>query len=568
MQQQNVIQDGQSIDENISKLYQLLEFKGKGAYGVIWKAMDRQTKKIVALKKVFDAFSNDTDAQRTYREVIYLQQLTYHENIVKLLHIHRAMNMKDLYMTFEYVESDLHKVIRANLLEGQHMIYVLYQILKCLKYIHSGGLIHRDLKPSNILIDSDCRIKLADFGLARLATDIDEFTVMTDYVATRWYRSPEILLGSPIYNNSVDMWSVGCILGEMVLSKSIFTGQSTLNQLEKIVEVLGKPSQEDLEQINAPIAEKIFREIQMPRRKSLFTYIKSSDIIIDFISKCLTWNPNKRMTVDQALQHPLLNDFRGTERENNYPSKITIELSENVKLDKKKYREILYKMDVNYQKQQYIKQLSNEEQIPSAIKSKKLSNQIQQTYQKYLNNGIDSKYQRVSKSSSKPNQFHQNFQSQMDIQSQILLTQSIQQQNQQIMKQKMLQNRIKTLPENYVDIIIPTEPKSPNRERYFSQIKITSTQPQIPQSSTPIRSKSMKNRLYNESADHCVQPKENDSKKKLLTAYLSQKPKRPLLYNFKKTIIRNKISTDQQIIKKHLAHLNNMDTSNLVSIAK
>lgn len=96
--------------------------------------------------------------------------------------------------------------------------------MKCLKYIHSGGLIHRDLKPSNILIDSECKIKLADFGLARLATDIDEFTVMTDYVATRWYRSPEILLGSPIYNNSVDMWSVGCILGEMVLCKSIFTG--------------------------------------------------------------------------------------------------------------------------------------------------------------------------------------------------------------------------------------------------------------------------------------------------------------------------------------------------------
>ncbi|CAD8065342.1 unnamed protein product [Paramecium sonneborni] len=567
MQQQNVITDGQSVDENIQKLYQLIEFKGKGAYGIIWKAINRQTKKIVALKKVFDAFSNDTDAQRTYREVIYLQQLTQHENIVKLQSIHRAINMKDLYMTFEYVESDLHKVIRANLLEEQHMIYILYQLLKCLKYIHSGGLIHRDLKPSNILIDSDCRIKLADFGLARLATEIDEFTVMTDYVATRWYRAPEILLGSPIYNYSVDMWSIGCILGEMVLSKSIFTGQSTFNQLEKIVEVLGKPSQDDLIQINAPMSDKIFREIQMPKRKSLFTYIKSSDTVIDFIAKCLTWNPNNRMTVDQALSHPLLEDFKGTESENNYPSKITIDLAENIKLDKKKYREILYKMDLNYQKQQYIKQLSNEEQIPSSFKSKKLANQIQYTYHKYLNNGIDSKYQRVSKSQSKQNQLHQHYQSQMDIQSQILLTQSIQQQNQQIMKQKIQQNRIKTLPDNYIDIIIPTEPKSPNRGRYFSQNKII-VQPQVPQSSTPIRSKSIKNRIYNESSDQWLQKQENDSKKKLLTTYLSQKQKRPIHQNFKKVTIPNKLNMDQYFIKKYPTQTNYIDTSSLVSIPK
>lgn len=101
--------------------------------------------------------------------------------------------------------------------------------MKCLKYIHSGGLIHRDLKPSNILIDSECRIKIADFGLARLATEIDETTVMTEYVATRWYRAPEILMGSPIYSKAVDMWSVGCILGEMIISKSIFAGSSTLD---------------------------------------------------------------------------------------------------------------------------------------------------------------------------------------------------------------------------------------------------------------------------------------------------------------------------------------------------
>lgn len=114
-----------------------------------------------------------------------------------------------------------------------------------MKYVHSAELIHRDLKPSNILLDADCNVKVADFGLARSLTENNDEdpTVLTEYVATRWYRAPEILLGSTRYSKAVDMWSVGCILGEMINGKAIFPGTSTLNQIERVIEVIGKPNQ-------------------------------------------------------------------------------------------------------------------------------------------------------------------------------------------------------------------------------------------------------------------------------------------------------------------------------------
>ena len=129
------------------------------------------------------------------------------------------------------MEADLHAVIRANILEKIHKQYVVYQILKAIKYIHSGNLIHRDLKPSNILINSECLIKIADFGLARSVASGRKrlLEIHTEYIATRWYRAPEIVLGSTKYQKPVDMWSVGCIIGEMIIGKPVFPGSSTVN---------------------------------------------------------------------------------------------------------------------------------------------------------------------------------------------------------------------------------------------------------------------------------------------------------------------------------------------------
>jgi len=133
----------------------------------VWKAIDKKAKDIVALKKNFDAFQNATDAQRTFREIIFLQELSGHENIIRLQNVIRAENDRDIYLVFDFMDTDLHAVIRANILEDIHKQYIIYQVLKCLKYMHSANLLHRDLKPSNLLLNSECHVKVADFGLAR-----------------------------------------------------------------------------------------------------------------------------------------------------------------------------------------------------------------------------------------------------------------------------------------------------------------------------------------------------------------------------------------------------------------
>lgn len=131
------------------------------------------------------------------------------------------------------MEADLHNVISQRILQDIHIRFVMYQLTKALKYLHSAELIHRDLKPSNILVNSDCNIKVCDFGLVRcLAADkAGDCVVLTEEVATRWYRAPEVLLGSKSYDKPADIWSMGCILAEMLINKPIFPGNSTLNQL-------------------------------------------------------------------------------------------------------------------------------------------------------------------------------------------------------------------------------------------------------------------------------------------------------------------------------------------------
>ncbi len=262
--------------------FEIIQKLGKGAYGIVWKAIDRKTKQTVALKKVFDAFHNATDAQRTFREVMFLQELNGHENIIKLQNIIKAENNKDLYLVFDFMETDLHAVIRANILEEIHKQYVIYQILKSLKYIHSGDLIHRDLKPSNVLLNSDCQVKVADFGLARsVAQNEEEDPVYTEYVATRWYRAPEILLGSTKYKKAVDMWSVGCILAELIVGKAIFPGTSTLNQIERVLELTGKPKTEDIEAIDSELAMNVLSNMNVTKKKTFQSFFPNASEVSD-----------------------------------------------------------------------------------------------------------------------------------------------------------------------------------------------------------------------------------------------------------------------------------------------
>lgn len=158
----------EEIDQHITTKYKVVKKIGSGAYGHVWKVTDRKTKGLKALKKNFDAFTNSTDAQRIYREIMFLQQLK-HPNVITLEKIIKANNDKDIYLVFEHMDIDLHTLIReGNILEQKHKKYIIYQIAKAIYYLHNSDIIHRDLKPSNVLVNEDCDAKLCDFGLVRL----------------------------------------------------------------------------------------------------------------------------------------------------------------------------------------------------------------------------------------------------------------------------------------------------------------------------------------------------------------------------------------------------------------
>lgn len=336
----------EEIEAHVLERYEISKKLGRGAYGIVWKAVDKRSKKTVALKKVFEAFQNSVDAQRTYREVMYLQELNGHDNIVRLLGIIRAHNNRDLYLVFEYMETDLHAVIKAKILQSIHKQFIFYQLLKALKYIHSADLIHRDLKPSNLLINSECIIKVADFGLARSVAQKEDGNdpVVSDYVATRWYRAPEILLGSQCYNKDVDMWSAGCILAELITGKVLFSGKSTVNQIELVIELLGRPTNDEVESLGSPLAWKVLQDIKTQKCKS-FTQLFSGEgkDALDLLRKLLTLSPATRISVDEALKHPYVKNFHCAADEIACNRIIRLPVDDNTKLSLKEYREAIYK---------------------------------------------------------------------------------------------------------------------------------------------------------------------------------------------------------------------------------
>jgi len=296
----------------VHKRYQFKKVVGKGAYGVVVSCVDTQTGKNVAIKKVNKAFDDLTDSKRILREIMLLKHLK-HENIVNLLDIvHPETSIddfQDVYMVLDLMESDLHRIIRSRqTLSDDHVQFFLSQILKGLKYTHSAGVLHRDLKPSNLLVNSSCDLKICDFGLARGMNE-DE-VVLTEYVVTRWYRAPEVMLSSKSYDYGVDVWSTGCILAELLVREPIFQGDDYIHQLHLINDTLGSPTEEDLAFISSEKAKRFIRNLPkkagIPFEQRMPT---ANPMALDLLKKMLAFNPAKRISVDDALNHPYLRDI-------------------------------------------------------------------------------------------------------------------------------------------------------------------------------------------------------------------------------------------------------------------
>eukprot|EP00520_Triparma_pacifica_P015256 CAMPEP_0118656312 /NCGR_PEP_ID=MMETSP0785-20121206/13426_1 /TAXON_ID=91992 /ORGANISM="Bolidomonas pacifica, Strain CCMP 1866" /LENGTH=357 /DNA_ID=CAMNT_0006549171 /DNA_START=149 /DNA_END=1219 /DNA_ORIENTATION=- len=335
----------EEVDTHVLRRFELCQKLGKGAYGIVWKAIEKRHRGVIALKKCFDAFRNATDAQRTFREIMYLQELNGHDNLIRMQHVIKAENDRDIYLTFDFMDTDLHAVIRAEILEDIHKKYVVYQILKALKYIHSAELLHRDIKPSNILLNGDCKVKLCDFGLCRsVAESAGPSPVLTDYVATRWYRAPEILLGSNHYTKGIDIWSLGCILAEMLANRPLFQGSSTMNQLEKIIQVTGKPSGEDIDSIKSPFSLTMLESIPPTRQTSLSELFPGQKAeALELLHQCLFFSPSKRCSAEDALRHPYVAEFHNPDDEPTFPNApCVIAINDNKKLSAGDYREKLY----------------------------------------------------------------------------------------------------------------------------------------------------------------------------------------------------------------------------------
>ncbi|XP_012260508.1 cyclin-dependent kinase 2 [Athalia rosae] len=283
-----------------------IEKIGEGTYGVVYKAKDKLTGKLVALKKIRLETESEGVPSTAIREISLLKELA-HPNVVQLLDVVHCD--KKLYLVFEFLQQDLKKLLDSTKagLEDAIVKSYLHQLLKGIAFCHVHRVLHRDLKPQNLLIDREGYIKLADFGLARaFGVPVRTFT---HEVVTLWYRAPEILLGTKFYSTAVDVWSLGCIFAEMAMRKALFPGDSEIDQLFRIFRTLGTPDETTWPGVS-----------QLPDYKSMFPRwdARSLNEVVpafdndarDLFLKLLIYDPSKRITARMALTHPY---FKGVE---------------------------------------------------------------------------------------------------------------------------------------------------------------------------------------------------------------------------------------------------------------
>lgn len=327
---------------SLPKKYDVIKHCGSGSFGVVALAHDIENNISIAVKKSKNLFNDLVDTKYQLREIRLLRTME-HPNIISILdmyyHLNDENDIDDIYIMMPSMETSLHRVIYSQLLTDGHRQYIMYQIFCALKYIHSAGIIHRDLKPSNVLINSDCFIKICDFGLAR-RINIDPITgnteeKMTEYVITRWYRAPEVMLNAGYYTQSIDVWGAGCILAEMVLRKPFIKARNYIEQLHEIFKRIGTPTNDsEIEFLREDSSILFVKNLPKTSRINFEHYFNSTHFDeysldrsgIQLLNTIFVLNPKKRITVQKALEHKYHEDFRYSDNaEVERPEIITLE---------------------------------------------------------------------------------------------------------------------------------------------------------------------------------------------------------------------------------------------------
>jgi mitogen-activated protein kinase 1/3 len=414
-------------DWEVGSGYEIVKQIGSGSYGYVVEAIQKSTGKKVAIKRLNKIFDDTIDCKRILREVTLLRKLKYANlvNIIEILEPTDLKNFDTIYVVMEYAQSDLKKLLKSPIhLEMIHIQTLIYNILLGLKYIHSADVLHRDLKPANVLINEDCSVKICDFGLARSIEgiegahykkeqDADDEPLpkaepkvvkqgnpklikssgglikttnmkreLTGHVVTRWYRAPELILLEKDYTAAIDVWSVGCIFGELLgmikenaptfLDRSpLFPGtscfplspdrsnnikrggfpHSSQDQLSIIFSILGTPSEEDFDFVTDAKAIEYLKSFP-PKKRVEFQdlYPAATAEGLELLRKCLQFNPRKRITIDEAINHAFLGKVRDKSKEIVSGGPIILDFEKEGDMTVDRLRELFIEEIKNYRK--------------------------------------------------------------------------------------------------------------------------------------------------------------------------------------------------------------------------
>ncbi|KAJ9554501.1 hypothetical protein OSB04_018546 [Centaurea solstitialis] len=300
----NMLQGCRSVDE-----FERLNKIDEGTYGVVYRAKDKKTGEIVALKKVKMEKEREGFPLTSLREINILLSF-HHPSIVDVKEVVVGSNLDSIFMVMEYMEHDLKALMETmkQPFSQSEVKCLMLQLLEGTKYLHDNWVLHRDLKTSNLLLNNRGELKICDFGLARqYGSPLKPYTHL---VVTLWYRAPELLLGAKEYSTAIDMWSLGCIMAELLSKQPLFNGKTEFDQLDKIFKTLGTPNETiwpGYSKLPGVKVNFVKHQYNLLRRKFPATSFTGSPVLsdagFDLLNKLITYDPKKRITAEEALDH-------------------------------------------------------------------------------------------------------------------------------------------------------------------------------------------------------------------------------------------------------------------------